>query len=169
MAATLWTAAARRRFPFALRFTTRHRTRRSSILSSVAVPRRCGSDAVEAPSSFHRAIIILCLVLSNLFRCEFSYAADKPSFKDRPNILWLVSEDNDRLLGCYGDSLARTPTLDKLAREGVLYERCFAQPVCAPSRFTLITGMYAVSHGPAQHMRAQGKIPSWLKGFPTLL
>ncbi len=87
----------------------------------------------------------------------------------RPNILWLVSEDNDTFLGCYGDARARTPTLDKLAREGVLYERCFAEPVCAPSRFTLITGMYAVGHGPAHHMRAQGKILAWLKGFPALL
>jgi arylsulfatase A-like enzyme len=88
---------------------------------------------------------------------------------DRPNILWLVSEDNTTLLGCYGDPLARTPTLDKLAREGVLFERCFTQPVCAPSRFTLITGTFAVSSGPAHHMRAQGKIPTWLKGFPALL
>src|SRR5437879_9527521 len=95
-----------------------------------------------------------------------SLAAENPQ---RPNILWLVSEDNDTYLGCYGDPLARTPTLDKLAAQGVLYERCFAQPVCAPSRFTLITGMYAVGHGPAEHMRAQGKIPSWLKGFPALL
>jgi arylsulfatase A-like enzyme len=88
---------------------------------------------------------------------------------DRPNILWLVSEDNNPLLGCYGDPLAHTPTLDRLAKEGVLYERCFAQPVCAPSRFTLITGMYAATAGPAHHMRAQGKIPAWLKGFPALL
>ena len=100
---------------------------------------------------------------------ESAVGADNPAPGERPNILWLVSEDNDCLLGCYGDPLARTPTLDKLAREGVLYERCFAQPVCAPSRFTLITGMYAVGHGPAEHMRAQGTIPSWLKGFPTLL
>lgn len=88
---------------------------------------------------------------------------------ERPNILWLVSEDNGPFLGCYGDRLAHTPTLDKLASQGVLYERCFAQPVCAPSRFTLITGMYAVGHGPAEHMRAQGKIPEWLSGFPKLL
>lgn len=87
----------------------------------------------------------------------------------KPNILWLVSEDNDTFLGCYGDKTARTPTLDRLAREGVLYEHCFAQPVCAPSRFTLITGTYAVGCGPAEHMRAQGKIPSWMKGFPVLL
>ena len=95
--------------------------------------------------------------------------APKISSDNYPNILWLVSEDNDCFLGCYGDKLARTPTLDKLAGEGVLYEKCFAQPVCAPSRFTLISGMFAVGHGPAQHMRAQGKIPSWLKGFPTYL
>lgn len=95
--------------------------------------------------------------------------APKISSADHPNILWLVSEDNGTFLGCYGDAFARTPTLDKLAREGVLFERCFAQPVCAPSRFTLISGMFAVGHGPAQHMRAQGKIPSWLKGFPAYL
>jgi arylsulfatase A-like enzyme len=87
----------------------------------------------------------------------------------RPNILWLVSEDNHTFLGCYGDPLARTPTLDRLARDGVLFERCFTNPVCAPSRFTLITGMYAVTCGPAHHMRAQGKIPAWLKGFPAHL
>jgi len=89
--------------------------------------------------------------------------------EERPNILWLVSEDNDTFLGCYGDPLAHTPALDRLASQGVLFERCFAQPVCAPSRFTLITGMYSITCGPAEHMRAKGKTPSWLKGFPTYL
>ncbi len=88
---------------------------------------------------------------------------------ERPNILWLVSEDNNPYLGCYGDPMAYTPTLDQLAKDGVLYERCFAQPVCAPARFALITGMFAVTAGPAEHMRAKGKIPAWLKGFPALL
>ncbi len=109
------------------------------------------------------------ILATTLLSPELASASDKAASTDRPNILWLVSEDNDTLLGCYGDPLARTPTLDKLAREGVLYEHCFAEPVCAPSRFTLITGMYAVGHGPAHHMRAQGRIPSWLTGFPALL
>lgn len=88
----------------------------------------------------------------------------------KPNILWIVSEDNNPFLGCYGYRLARTPTLDRLAAEGILYENCFSQaPVCAPSRFTLITGMYATSCGPAHHMRAEGKIPSNLRGFPAYL
>ena len=85
---------------------------------------------------------VVCFLLS----CFCVAAADEVK---RPNILWLVSEDNDTFLGCYGDRQARTPTLDKLASQGVLYERCFGQPVCAPSRFTLISGMYAVAHGPA--------------------
>ena len=88
----------------------------------------------------------------------------------RPNILWIVSEDNNPFLGCYGNKLVHTPTLDRLARQGVLYENCFSQaPVCAPSRFTLITGMYATSCGPAHHMRAQGRIPKDLRAFPAYL
>ena len=94
-------------------------------------------------------------------------AADRPA---RPNILWIVSEDNNPFLGCYGYPLARTPTLDALASEGVLYENCFSQaPVCAPSRFTLIAGVYATSCGPAHHMRARGRIPKVLRGFPAYL
>ncbi len=88
---------------------------------------------------------------------------------DRPNIIWLVSEDNNPYLGCYGDKLARTPTLDSLAKDGILYEHCHTMPVCAPSRFSIISGMYPASCGPANQMRAQGKIPSWLHGFPKFL
>lgn len=87
----------------------------------------------------------------------------------RPNILWLVSEDNTTLLGCYGDPLARTPNLDALARKGVVFESCYSMPVCAPSRFTLIAGMYPATCGPAHNMRASGKIPPWLKAFPAYL
>src|SRR3954451_20560222 len=88
----------------------------------------------------------------------------------RPNILWIVSEDNNPYLGCYGDRLARTPTIDSLAKDGVLYENCFSTaPVCAPSRFSLITAVFATSCGPALHMRASGKGPSGMRGFPAYL
>jgi len=99
-----------------------------------------------------------------------SFGAEAGGGNARPNILWIVSEDNNPLLGCYGCKQVRTPTLDALAAQGVLYENCFsAAPVCAPSRFTLISGMYATSCGPANHMRAQGKIPRALRGFPAYL
>lgn len=65
-----------------------------------------------------------------------------------PNILWLTSEDNSPLLGCYGDAMATTPNLDKLAGEGFLYTHAYANaPVCAPSRNTIITGVFASAAG----------------------
>ncbi|ROO87197.1 arylsulfatase A-like enzyme [Actinocorallia herbida] len=88
----------------------------------------------------------------------------------RPNILWLVSEDNNPYIGAYGDKLARTPAIDALAREGVRYENSFSSaPVCAPTRFSIITGMHAESCGPGEHMRAGGNIPNFLRGFPEYL
>jgi len=89
---------------------------------------------------------------------------------ERPNVLWLVSEDNNPYLSCYGDPAARTPTLDRLAADGIRYQNFMTtSPVCAPSRFAIITGMHAESAGPAMHMRASGEIPSWLRGFPEYL
>jgi len=88
---------------------------------------------------------------------------------ERPNILWLTSEDNSPYLGCYGDALARTPHLDRLAAEGVRYRRAFANaPVCSTSRTTLITGMYASSLG-AQHHRSRVAIPDSFQLYPELL
>ena len=62
--------------------------------------------------------VLLLLALALLAAAPAS-SQPTPAPPSRPNILWLVSEDNGRFLGCYGDKQARTPTLDKLAREGV--------------------------------------------------
>ena len=74
--------------------------------------------------------------------CGFSAAAD------RPNILLIVSEDNGPELGCYGDPHARTPNLDRLASEGVLFENAFVPySVCSPSRACFLTGLYPHQNG----------------------
>ena len=89
---------------------------------------------------------------------------------ERPNILWFVSEDNNPFVGAYGDPLARTPTIDRLAAEGVRYEHAYSTaPVCAPTRFSIITGVRAESAGPAHNMRAEGEIPEEVVGFPEHL
>jgi arylsulfatase A-like enzyme len=68
------------------------------------------------------------------------------------NILWLSFEDSSPWFACYGDKTAPTPNIDRLAREGVRYTNAFAtSPVCAPSRHTLITGMYASQTGGLHH------------------
>ena len=66
----------------------------------------------------------------------------------RPNILLIVSEDNGPELGCYGDPYARTPNLDRLATEGVRFNRAFvAQSGCSQSRASFLTGLYPHQHG----------------------
>ncbi|WP_234572728.1 sulfatase-like hydrolase/transferase [Rhodohalobacter sp. 614A] len=88
---------------------------------------------------------------------------------ERPNILWITSEDNSPFIGAYGDSLAVTPNIDRLADRGILFENAFATtPVCAPSRFTIITGTYGNSMGTEQ-MRSTYPVPDFVKFFPRYL
>jgi arylsulfatase A-like enzyme len=88
---------------------------------------------------------------------------------DAINVLWLVSEDCPPRGSAYGDSLIATPNIDRLAERGVLFENAFSTyPVCAPSRFSLITGMEPASSGPAHHMRAMAKVPSDFKTYAEL-
>ena len=71
----------------------------------------------------------------------------------QPNILWISVEDLSPRLSCYGDSIAHTPNIDRLAKEGVVYDHAYTVAgVCAPSRASIITGLYPSSFG-AQHMR----------------
>lgn len=87
----------------------------------------------------------------------------------RPNILWIVSEDTAPLMGCYGDSFATTPSIDRLAQQAVRYDGAFATaPVCAPARSTLITGMLASSLG-TEDMRSRYPIPAFVRFFPAYL
>jgi len=89
---------------------------------------------------------------------------------ERPNILWLVSEDNNPYIGAYGDKLAHTPTIDALAARGLLYRNVYSNaPVCAPSRFGILTGVYPESCAPANQMRAVAKLPKEFRTYPELL
>ncbi len=91
--------------------------------------------------------LIFCLYLF-----QFSYTYSQ-TYSDQPNILWISVEDMSPRLGCYGDKTVPTPNIDRLAREGVRYTHAFATyGVCAPSRHSIITGMYPTSTG-AMHMR----------------
>lgn len=76
-----------------------------------------------------------------------------------PNILLLVGEDTGLHHSCYGGIPGLTPAIDQLSAEGLTYDRAYSTaPVCAPSRFALVTGNYAFSAG-AHHMRSTLKNP----------
>jgi iduronate 2-sulfatase len=61
----------------------------------------------------------------------------------KPNVLFIAADDLKPALGCYGDKLAKTPNVNRLATRGTLFERAYcAQAVCAPSRNALLTGLH---------------------------
>jgi arylsulfatase A-like enzyme len=92
-----------------------------------------------------------------------------PGEGERPNILWINSEDNGTYIGCYGDKVAQTPNLDLLAQQGFRYTNCFANaPVCAVMRSSWILGIPAITTG-THHMRSKFRVPESLLPYPALL
>lgn len=88
---------------------------------------------------------------------------------DRPNILWLTSEDHGPQMGCYGDTYADTPNVDALAAKGMLFKHVWScAPVCAAARTTIIAGMYSPSTG-GEHMRSMVPMPKGTKMYPQFL
>src|ERR1041384_8839145 len=80
-----------------------------------------------------------------------SRAADRP-----PNLVFILTDNQGAwTLGCYGNPDIRTPNIDRLAREGMLFERCFSSnAVCSPTRATLLTGLIPSQHGVHSYLAA---------------
>ncbi len=105
----------------------------------------------------------LSILLSSFCILHSAFSADKP------NILWLTSEDHGPHMGCYGDTFADTPVVDALAAKGMLFKHCWSNaPVCAAARTTIIAGMYSPSTG-GEHMRSMVPMPKDTKMYPQFL
>ena len=87
--------------------------------------------------------------------------------ESRPNIIWLIAEDLSAIeLGIYGNAVAQTPNLDRLAAEGTLYPNTFATtPVCAPTRSSFITGMHNTTINAHNHRSHVGPKSPYQTGY----
>ena len=96
-------------------------------------------------------------------------AAEGPAAGARPNIVFAIADDwGWPHAGCYGDPVVKTPTFDRLAREGVLFHHAYvSSPSCTPSRGAVLTGQW--------HWRLEGAgnlwsvFPDRLATYPELL
>ena len=113
---------------------------------------------------FRTPLLFLITSLS-LALPQQSISADK----QRPNILMIVAEDMSPRVGVYGDGLAKTPSIDRLASVGVLYTNMHTiSGVCAPSRSSLVTGVYATSMGTHQMRTSQGRLSETITGYEAV-
>lgn len=105
-----------------------------------------------------------------LFPLSARAAAAAP--EARPNILWITSEDNSaRFIRHFDPSGAPMPNLERLAREGLTFDRAFSNaPVCSPARSAIISGSYGPRVGAQWHRHAvPAPMPEGLRMFPWYL
>jgi len=117
---------------------------------------------------FHRFVFagatLLAVVLSTVHLAAATTARDA-----RPNILYIMSDDHGyQAISAYGSQLIDTPNIDRIAKAGVRFDRCYVtNSLCAPSRACVLTGTYSHVNGMYDHYTS--KFNNDLPTFPKLL
>ena len=112
------------------------------IFKGVSVMKRPAAEDCFRTIKILTAISIVGVLVDGIGDCCAEVISE------RPNVLFIVSDDLNTLLGCYGDPLARTPNIDRLAARGVRFEKAYCTfPLCGPSRNSFLTGLYPNSSG----------------------
>ena len=92
--------------------------------------------------------LIPCLLALFSLLCSPLIGADRTNV----NVVWIVIEDASPHIGCYGETLIKTPHIDRMAREGIRCKNAFVtSPVCSSSRSAMVSGMYQTTLGVHNH------------------
>jgi arylsulfatase A-like enzyme len=115
--------------------------------------------------SAYPMLLLLSAVTANIHTASAQTTEAKSK---RPNIIFILSDDHAyQAIGAYGNKIAKTPNIDRLAKEGALFKNAIVtNSICGPSRATFLTGKY--SHKNGYPMNEQ-KFDTDQQLFPTLL
>ena len=114
---------------------------------------------------FPRRVIVQILSLVTALTVSSVFAAER-------NIVVFITDDQSPTMGCYGDPIAHTPSMDRLATEGVLFENAFCTTAsCSASRSVVLTGLHNHANGQYGHLHSFHKFSSypWVQSLPVLL
>src|SRR5262245_33314305 len=102
------------------------------------------------PLSIRRLFLLAAL---SLLSTSIAHAANLP-----PNVVLILTDNQGAwTLGCYGNPDIRTPNIDRLAQQGMLFESCYSSnAVCSPTRATLLTGLIPSQHGVHSYLTVGG-------------
>ena len=110
-------------------------------------------------------LIIYLLVLILLLGCSDSH---EQAANTRPNIIFIMADDHAyQAISAYGSQLIKTPNIDRIANEGIRFDRAFVtNSICSPSRAVILTGMFSHLNGVLDNVQ---KFDSTQQTFPKLL
>jgi arylsulfatase A len=84
--------------------------------------------------------IYLCCLLIGISNVTIAQSVKNKTEK-QPNIILILGDDiGFETVSAYGSTSYKTPRIDAMAKQGVLFEQCYAQPLCSPSRIQIMTG-----------------------------
>ena len=107
----------------------------------------------------------LCALVTALFCLTSLHAADKPNL-----VVMMTDDQRFDAMSCAGNKILQTPNMDRIAKEGMRFRNMFVtNSLCAPSRATLMSGLYSHSHRVIDNKVEQHKIPADLKLLPDYL
>ena len=111
------------------------------------------------PSQVQRLAL---LGATSLLTLTAASAADISISPTKPNVVFIIADDVGRNLGCYGDTMAKTPNINDLAQSGVKFTRAYGQgAVCTPSRNSFLSGLSTQKTGIHGNYESQKK--NWSK------
>ena len=124
---------------------------------------------INSRNNTSRWIVSLIILLIQQYFC-LSILAQKKNIK-KPNIVFILTDDHRYdLLGCTGNNLIKTPNLDKLAQDGILFTNAHvSSAICTPSRISIFLSQYERKHGVNFNSGTSISEKAWNESYPVML